>query len=84
MCLRNSSFLKSVCLICIRLQILEVMKLLNELLPGFDRDQDIDTIVSDKKSFLVGHPDILRKLGINVLPNLIQVLFFAFIYHLST
>ncbi|CAM8924666.1 unnamed protein product [Rhodiola kirilowii] len=50
----------------------EVLKLLNELLPCLDEDQNAG-IVSDKKSYLVDDPDILQKLGIDILPSLIQV-----------
>ncbi|XP_057423999.1 E3 ubiquitin-protein ligase UPL4 [Lotus japonicus] len=53
-------------------RVYEVLKLLNELLPGLDKDQN-DQLVLDKESFLANHPDLLQKLGMDVLPVLIQV-----------
>lgn len=53
-------------------RVYEVLKLLNELLPSLDNDQN-DQLVLDKKSFLTTHPDVLQKLGMDVFPMLIQV-----------
>ncbi|KAK7267606.1 hypothetical protein RIF29_20284 [Crotalaria pallida] len=53
-------------------QVYEVLKLLNELLPGIAKDQS-DQLVLDKESFLVNHPELLQKLGLDVFPSLIQV-----------
>ncbi|KAJ4704835.1 E3 ubiquitin-protein ligase UPL4 [Melia azedarach] len=53
-------------------QVHEVLKLLNELLPTSSTDQCIQ-LVSDKQSFLVDHPDLLQKFGMDILPMLIQV-----------
>ncbi|KAK9289472.1 hypothetical protein L1049_007627 [Liquidambar formosana] len=54
-------------------QVHEVLNLLNELLPTLARDQEDVPLVSDKESFLVDHPDLLQKFGMDILPNLIQV-----------
>ncbi|KAF5737581.1 hypothetical protein HS088_TW13G00466 [Tripterygium wilfordii] len=53
-------------------QVHEVLKLLNELLPTSDRDQCVQQL-SDKESFLVNHPDLLQKFGVDIFPMLIQV-----------
>ncbi|MED6170603.1 E3 ubiquitin-protein ligase upl4 [Stylosanthes scabra] len=53
-------------------QVYEVLKLLNELLPGITKDQN-DQQVQDKESFLASHADLLQKLGTDVIPMLIQV-----------
>ncbi|KAL6521022.1 E3 ubiquitin-protein ligase upl4 [Orobanche gracilis] len=53
-------------------QINEVLKLLNELLPAVTAEQD-DQPKSDKEVFLLSHPDILRKFGVDLLPILIQI-----------
>lgn len=48
------------------------MKLLNELLPEIT-DEDYSHQKSDKEDFLLNHPDILHKFGVDLLPILIQV-----------
>ncbi|GLT92432.1 hypothetical protein SLE2022_102700 [Rubroshorea leprosula] len=53
-------------------QVHEVLKLLNEMLPLSVRDQGNQQML-DKESFLVSHPDLLQKLGMDILPILIQV-----------
>ncbi|XP_019427999.1 PREDICTED: E3 ubiquitin-protein ligase UPL4 [Lupinus angustifolius] len=53
-------------------QVFEVLKLLNELLPGLSKDQS-DQLVLDKESFLANHPEFVQKLGTDVFPSLIQV-----------
>ncbi|XP_054815351.1 E3 ubiquitin-protein ligase UPL4 isoform X2 [Prosopis cineraria] len=53
-------------------QVYEVLKLLNELLPRSDKDQN-DQLLQDKESFLVNHPDHLQKFGTDIVPLLIQV-----------
>ncbi|XP_015944856.1 E3 ubiquitin-protein ligase UPL4 isoform X1 [Arachis duranensis] len=53
-------------------QVYEVLKLLNELLPGITKDEN-DQQVQDKESFLANNPDLLQKLGTDVIPMLIQV-----------
>ncbi|CAK8571548.1 unnamed protein product [Lathyrus sativus] len=53
-------------------RVYEVLKLLNELLPGLDKDQS-NQLALDKESFLANHPDLLQKLGMDVFPMLIQV-----------
>ncbi|XP_058771102.1 E3 ubiquitin-protein ligase UPL4 [Vicia villosa] len=53
-------------------RVYEVLKLLNELLPGLDKDQS-NQLAMDKESFLANHPDLLQKLGMDVFPMLIQV-----------
>ncbi|CAL5207195.1 unnamed protein product [Lathyrus oleraceus] len=53
-------------------RVYEVLKLLNELLPGLDKDQSNQQAL-DKESFLANHPDLLQKLGMDVFPMLIQV-----------
>ncbi|OMO73502.1 E3 ubiquitin-protein ligase [Corchorus olitorius] len=53
-------------------QVLEVLKLLNELLPTSAGDH-ISQLVSDKESFLADHPDFLHKFGMDILPMLVQV-----------
>ncbi|CAA0836468.1 E3 ubiquitin-protein ligase UPL4 [Striga hermonthica] len=53
-------------------QMIEVLKLLNELLPTITTEQD-DRQKSDKEAFLLGHPDVLQRFGIDLLPILIQV-----------
>ncbi|GFP83745.1 E3 ubiquitin-protein ligase upl4 [Phtheirospermum japonicum] len=53
-------------------QINEVLKLLNVLLPTITEEQD-DQQKSDKEAFLLKHPDILQKFGVDLLPTLIQV-----------
>ncbi|KAK4281445.1 hypothetical protein QN277_012938 [Acacia crassicarpa] len=53
-------------------QVYEVLKLLNELLPRLDKDQN-DQLVLDKESFLVNNPDHLQKFGMDLVPLLIQV-----------
>ncbi|XP_028775983.1 E3 ubiquitin-protein ligase UPL4 isoform X3 [Neltuma alba] len=53
-------------------QVYEVLKLLNELLPRLDKDQN-DQLMLDKESFLVNHPDHLQTFGMDVVPLLIQV-----------
>lgn len=60
----------SICL----LQVYEVLKLLNELLPTSTRDQE-NPQLSDKESLLVNQPDLLQKFGMDILPLLTQVLF---------
>ncbi|XP_012082279.1 E3 ubiquitin-protein ligase UPL4 isoform X2 [Jatropha curcas] len=54
-------------------QVHEVLKLLNELLPLVPKDHDVQQEVSEKESFLVNHPELLRKFGSDMLPMLIQV-----------
>ncbi|GLT47885.1 hypothetical protein SLA2020_215420 [Shorea laevis] len=53
-------------------QVHEVLKLLNEMLPPSARDQGNQQIL-EKESFLVSRPDLLQKLGMDILPILIQV-----------
>ncbi|KAA8516515.1 hypothetical protein F0562_016979 [Nyssa sinensis] len=53
-------------------QVHEVLKLLNELLPAIARDQG-GQLALDKEAFLVNHPDLLEKFGMDILPVLIQV-----------
>ncbi|KAH6805943.1 ubiquitin-protein ligase 4 [Perilla frutescens var. frutescens] len=53
-------------------QINEVLKLLNELLPTITAEEDSQQ-KSDKEAFLLNHPDILHKFGVDLLPILIQV-----------
>nr|KYP43929.1 E3 ubiquitin-protein ligase UPL4 [Cajanus cajan] len=53
-------------------RVYEVLKLLNELLPGRAKDSN-DQLVVDKESFLDNHSDHLQRLGMNVFPMLIQV-----------
>ncbi|KAK2455061.1 E3 ubiquitin-protein ligase UPL4 [Trifolium repens] len=53
-------------------RVYEVLKLLNELLPGLEKDQN-NQLALDKESFLANHPDLLQKLGMDVFPMLIQV-----------
>ncbi|KAL0309765.1 UNVERIFIED_CONTAM: E3 ubiquitin-protein ligase UPL4 [Sesamum radiatum] len=53
-------------------QIHEVLKLLNELLPAITEEQDGEQ-KSDKELFLLSHPDILQKFGVDLLPILIQL-----------
>ncbi|PIN18482.1 E3 ubiquitin protein ligase [Handroanthus impetiginosus] len=53
-------------------QIHEVLKLLNELLPRITAEQGGQQ-KSDKEAFLLNHPDILQKFGVDLLPILIQV-----------
>ncbi|XP_075510126.1 E3 ubiquitin-protein ligase UPL4 isoform X1 [Primulina tabacum] len=53
-------------------QIHEVLKLLNELLPAVCMEQDGQP-KSDKEAFLLSHPDILPKFGVDLLPILIWV-----------
>ncbi|XP_011094716.1 E3 ubiquitin-protein ligase UPL4 isoform X1 [Sesamum indicum] len=53
-------------------QIHEVLKLLNELLPAITEEQDGEQ-KSDKEVFLLSHPDIVQKFGVDLLPILIQV-----------
>ncbi|KAI9086360.1 hypothetical protein K1719_031814 [Acacia pycnantha] len=53
-------------------QVYEVLKLLNELLPRLDKDQN-DQLLLDKESFLVNNPDHLQKFAMDVVPLLIQV-----------
>uniref|UniRef100_A0A2P2M427 HECT-type E3 ubiquitin transferase n=1 Tax=Rhizophora mucronata TaxID=61149 RepID=A0A2P2M427_RHIMU len=53
-------------------QVHEVLKLLNELLPTVARDQD-NHHLSDKELFLLNHPDILLRFGLDILPVLMQV-----------
>lgn len=55
------------------LQVHEVLKLLNELLPTAVGDEG-NRVVLDKKSFLADHPDFLQKFGMDILPTLVQVL----------
>ncbi|GER28678.1 E3 ubiquitin-protein ligase UPL4 [Striga asiatica] len=52
--------------------IIEVLKLLNKLLPTITTEHD-DQQNSDKEAFLLGHPDVLQRFGIDLLPILIQV-----------
>lgn len=52
----------------------EVLKLINELLPRLDKDQN-DQLVLEKESYLVNHPDHLQKFEVDVLPLLIQVVY---------
>ncbi|XP_020553308.1 E3 ubiquitin-protein ligase UPL4 isoform X3 [Sesamum indicum] len=52
-------------------QIHEVLKLLNELLPAITEEQDGEQ-KSDKEVFLLSHPDIVQKFGVDLLPILIQ------------
>lgn len=53
-------------------RVYEVLKLLNELLPGLEKDPN-NQLALDKESFLANHPDLLQKLGMDVFPMLIQV-----------
>lgn len=53
-------------------QINEVLKLLNELLPTITAEEDSQQ-KTDKEAFLINHPDILHKFGVDLLPILIQV-----------
>lgn len=53
-------------------QINEVLKLLNELLPTITAEEDCQQ-KSDKEAFILNHPDILHKFGVDLLPILIQV-----------
>ncbi|XP_057778989.1 E3 ubiquitin-protein ligase UPL4 [Salvia miltiorrhiza] len=53
-------------------QINEVLKLLNELLPTITVEEGSPQ-KTDKEAFLVNHPDILHKFGVDLLPILIQV-----------
>ncbi|XP_073151453.1 E3 ubiquitin-protein ligase UPL4 [Henckelia pumila] len=53
-------------------QIHEVLKLLNELLPAVSIEQD-GQLKSDKEDFLLSHPDVLPKFGVDLLPILIRV-----------
>ncbi|CAN4116979.1 unnamed protein product [Withania somnifera] len=53
-------------------QVDEVLKLLNELLPPFPREQNIQ-LYAEKEQFLTNHPDILQRFGFDLLPVLIQV-----------
>ncbi|KAK3038394.1 hypothetical protein RJ639_030560 [Escallonia herrerae] len=53
-------------------QVHEVLKLLNELLPGVAKDKDTQ-LALDKEAFLVNQPDLLQKFGVDLLPVLIQV-----------
>ncbi|XP_027363049.1 E3 ubiquitin-protein ligase UPL4 [Abrus precatorius] len=53
-------------------RVYEVLKLLNELLPGGAKDQN-DQLMLDKESFLANRPDLLQRLGMDVFPMLIQV-----------
>lgn len=53
-------------------QINEVLKLLNELLPTIGAEDDGHQ-KSEKEDFLLNHPDILHKFGVDLLPILIQV-----------
>ncbi|KAK2977601.1 hypothetical protein RJ640_007237 [Escallonia rubra] len=52
-------------------QVHEVLKLLNELLPGVAKDKDTQ-LALDKEAFLVNRPDLLQKFGMDLLPVLIQ------------
>lgn len=54
------------------LQINEVLRLLNELLPTIPAEGDSQQ-KSEKEAFLINHPDILHKFGVDLLPILIQV-----------
>lgn len=45
---------------------------MNELLPRITAEED-GQIKSDKESYLLDHPDILQKFGVELLPTLIQV-----------
>ncbi|XP_075474736.1 E3 ubiquitin-protein ligase UPL4-like isoform X1 [Primulina tabacum] len=53
-------------------QIHEVLKLSNELLPAVCIEQD-GQLKSDKEDFLLSHPDVLPKFGVDLLPILIRV-----------
>ncbi|KAK1562419.1 hypothetical protein Q3G72_011634 [Acer saccharum] len=53
-------------------QVHEVLKLLNELLPTSSGDQSVQMVL-EKQSFLVDHPDLLQKFGMDILPMLIKV-----------
>lgn len=61
-------------------QVYEVLKLLNELLPTSARDLDAQQ-VSDKEAFLVNCPSLLQKFGMDILPLLIQVGFWIFLFN---
>ncbi|KAK4481047.1 hypothetical protein RD792_011916 [Penstemon davidsonii] len=50
----------------------EVLKLLNELLPNITAEQE-DQLKADRETFLLNHPDILEKFGVDLLTILIQV-----------
>ncbi|KZV58123.1 hypothetical protein F511_37571 [Dorcoceras hygrometricum] len=53
-------------------QIHEVLKLLNELLPAVSIEL-VGEVKSDKEAFLLSHPDVLPKFGVDLLPILIRV-----------
>ncbi|XP_038695797.1 E3 ubiquitin-protein ligase UPL4-like isoform X1 [Tripterygium wilfordii] len=53
-------------------QVHEVLKLLNELVPTSARDQFVQQL-SDKESFLVDHPHLLQKFGVDIFPILIKM-----------
>lgn len=53
-------------------QVYEVLKLLDELLPTSIRDQEAPELL-EKESFLVSRSELLQKLGMDILPSLIQV-----------
>ncbi|KAG4996143.1 hypothetical protein JHK85_027582 [Glycine max] len=53
-------------------RVYEALKLLNELLPVRAKDEN-DQLMLDKESFLDNSPDLLRRLGMDVFPMLIQV-----------
>lgn len=61
-------------LMSFQIQMQEILRLLNELLPNLEEDQNA-VIDSEKKTYLVGHPDILQKLGTDILSSLVQVVF---------
>lgn len=50
----------------------EVLILLNELLPAVTKDHN-DPFILHKQCFLASHPYLLQNLGMDVLPQLIQV-----------
>ncbi|KAF8397626.1 hypothetical protein HHK36_016546 [Tetracentron sinense] len=54
-------------------QIHEVLKLLYELLPPLARNDQNNQLVSDKEKILVDQPELLRQIGMDILPVLIQV-----------
>ncbi|KAK7337028.1 hypothetical protein VNO77_17586 [Canavalia gladiata] len=53
-------------------QVYEVLKLLNELLPAMTKDHN-DPLMLEKESILANRPELLQKVGKDVLPQLIQM-----------
>lgn len=54
------------------LQVYESLRLLNVLLPTSARDQDSPEL-SNNESLLLNQPDLLQKLGQDILPVIVQV-----------